>query len=213
FPNSLPEGTWKGIAALSGSWIGGSPNMFAVIETLSTPASIIGPMVIVDTVCAYTWLGLLITLVPYQEKVDKRHSADTRAIEEKSARLRMEQQSNARAPRTADIAFMIGGAFVVSQACLWIGSEFVFPLFNDVLEWHWLTDFMNAFGWGILVITAAGLLLSMTRMRTLDYCGASSLGNVGLYLMLTGYGAQANLRAIMEVPVFFGIGVMWILIH
>lgn len=212
FPDSLPQGSWKGMAGLTGSWIGGSPNMFAVIEALNTPPSIIGPLVIVDTVCAYTWLGVLIALVPHQHKIDRYHKADTRAIDEISAKLQTEHDTNARSPRIADIAFMIGVALVASQACLWAGTP-VYNFFTNVLGFEALSEIMTSFAWSILLITAVGLLLSMTPVRHLDYCGASSIGYVGLYLLLTGYGAQANLRAILEVPVFFGIGVVWIAIH
>lgn len=212
FPGSLPPDTWKGVAALSGSWIGGSPNMFAVLESVGTPANIIGPLVVVDTVLAYSWLGILIALSAYQHRIDKFHRADSRVIDEISMKLEAEQTANARAPKTADMAYMIGIAFVVSQVCLAFGG----PIYNFVTEdlgFKALGEVINAYGWAILLITAAGLLLSTTRVRHLDYCGASSLGYVGLYLLLTTYGARANLQAVLEVPMFFALGGLWLLIH
>lgn len=211
-PESLPAGTWKGVAALAGSWIGGSTNMFAVLEAVGTPPNILGPMVIVDTVLAYTWLGLLIALVPYQQRVDARHKADTRAVDVLSAHLSQEHEANARCPRTADVAFMVAVALVVSQVCLWAGKP-VFYFFDTVLGLKAMSQVVNWYAWAILLITAAGLLLSLTKVRSLDYCGASSIGTMGLYLLLTSYGARANLMAIFDVPVFFMIGFVWIVIH
>src|SRR6185437_2641872 len=49
--------TWKGGGALSASWFGGSANMLAVKEGLHTPDSVFAPMVIVDTVNTYSWMG------------------------------------------------------------------------------------------------------------------------------------------------------------
>lgn len=212
FHGALPEESWKGIAALSGSWIGGSPNMTAVIESLKTPPSLIGPLVIVDTVCAYSWLGFLIAGSQFQKRIDAFNRADSRVIDEIAARLSAEEAANSRMPRTADMAMMIAVAFVVSQLCLWLGKP-VFDFFDVTLGMKKMGEVLSSFGWGILLITAAGLLLSTTKVRNLEFCGASALGNVGLFILLTTYGAQANLRAIMEVPVFFGVGVVWILVH
>lgn len=211
-PDALPRDTWKGVAALSGSWIGGSPNMMAVIESLSTPGSIVGPLVIVDTVCAYSWLGLLIAMSAWQVRVDRMHGANTEAIDAMGAHLEQEYATHARAPKTADIALMLGLALVLSQVCLWLGVP-VFRLITETMGFKALASVINAYGWGILLITAAGLILSMTPVRRLDYCGASAIGNVGLYALLTSYGARADLRAVLEVPVFFGIGIVWIAIH
>jgi uncharacterized membrane protein len=211
-PGALPEETWKGVAALSGSWIGGSPNMFAVLESVGTPPGIIGPLVVVDTVLAYSWLGLLIALSAYQRKIDKYHKADSKMIDEISARLEAEQAEHSRAPRTADIAFMCGIAFVASQVCIWCGYP-IFDFVKNTLGLTLISEVVNSYGWSILLITAVGLGLSMTKVRHLDYCGASSLGYIGLYLLLTCYGAQANLQAVIEVPMFFALGFVWLVIH
>jgi len=212
FHNHLPEQSWKGIAALSGSWIGGSPNMTAVIESLKAPPSLIGPLVIVDTVCAYSWLGILIAGSQFQKRIDAFNRADSSVVDQIAARLKAEEAANSRMPKTADMAMMFAVAFVVSQACIWLGKP-VFSFFDVTLGMKKMGEVLSAFGWGILLITAVGLILSTTKIRNLEYCGASALGNVGLFLLLTTYGAQANLRAIAEVPVFFAVGVTWILIH
>ncbi len=211
-PGMLPEESWKGVAALSGSWIGGSPNMTAVIESVGTPPSMIGPLIVVDTVLAYSWLGLLIALSAYQKRIDHHHGADDRIIEDISNRLEAEQEAHSRAPGKADVAFMLAIAFVVSQACLFLGEP-LYYFFNDVMNWTAFSEVVNSYGWAILLITAAGLAMSTTRVRHLDFCGASSLGYIGLYLLLTTYGARANLRAVFEVPQFFALGFVWLLIH
>ena len=42
----LPEEAWKGFAALSGSWIGGTANMVAIAESVGTPDSLMGPVIV-----------------------------------------------------------------------------------------------------------------------------------------------------------------------
>lgn len=211
-PGSLPDESWKGVAALAGSWIGGGVNMTSVVESLDTPRSLLGPMIVVDTVLAYSWLGLLIALSAYQGRIDKAHGADTRVISALSATLQVEQESHARTPKTIDIALMLGLAFGLSQICVWLGGP-INDFFLNTLGFEFLKPVINAFGWAILLITAVGLLLSMTPVRKLDYCGASSLGYAGLYLLLTTYGARANLSAVTEVPIFFLMGLIWLIIH
>src|SRR4029077_8277411 len=87
FGRWLPPETWKGIGALSASWIGGSANMLAVKEGLQTPDAIFAPMVIVDTVITYSWMGILVALAPFQDRWDTWVQADRGALEDVNRRL------------------------------------------------------------------------------------------------------------------------------
>src|SRR3989338_10203814 len=48
---------WSGFGALAGSWTGGRAHMIAVKEALGTPDAVFLPMVIVDTIVPYVWMG------------------------------------------------------------------------------------------------------------------------------------------------------------
>jgi uncharacterized membrane protein len=50
FGTWLPADAWKGLGALSGSWIGGTANLVAVAESIETPEAMFGPIIVVDTV-------------------------------------------------------------------------------------------------------------------------------------------------------------------
>ena len=67
----LPPDAWKGLAALSGSWIGGSANMVAVGTSIGTPDDLFGIMIIVDTLVGYGWMGIVIFFSAYQERIDR----------------------------------------------------------------------------------------------------------------------------------------------
>ncbi|RMF63466.1 MAG: DUF819 family protein, partial [Bacteroidetes bacterium] len=65
FKGFLPEDAWQGLAALSGSWIGGTANMVAVQQHIESTAQVattvdLGPIIVVDTVVGYGWMGVLI---------------------------------------------------------------------------------------------------------------------------------------------------------
>ena len=75
FQSWLPPDAWKGLAALSGSWIGGSANFVAIAESVDAPQAVLGPAIVVDTVVAYGWMAVLLALSAWQAKFDARTGA------------------------------------------------------------------------------------------------------------------------------------------
>ena len=67
--------------------------------------------------------------------------------------------------------------------------------------------------WAVLVVVTGGLLLSFTRLRDYEKVGASGLGYTALYLLLAGIGAQADLKAVLQAPLYLAAGAVWIAIH
>lgn len=203
FGSFLPEDAWKGFAALSGSWIGGTANMVAVAESVDTPESAFGPIIVVDTVVGYGWMGVLLFFSVWQKKFDTFINANTAAIEETNARL--EEMDRDRHPITVrDGAFLIGIGMGASVLSLKLGG--VIPPLGD-------PTIISATTWAVLIVVTGGLLLSFTPLRDFEKVGASQLGYVALYLLLAGIGAQADLKAVMEAPLYLVAGALWISIH
>ena len=67
--------------------------------------------------------------------------------------------------------------------------------------------------WAVLIVVTGGLILSFTPLRKLETKGASDLGYTALYLLLAGIGARADLRAVLDAPVYLLAGAVWIAIH
>jgi uncharacterized membrane protein len=65
----------------------------------------------------------------------------------------------------------------------------------------------------VLIVVTGGLLISFTPVRQLEEVGASRVGYAALYLLLGAIGAQADLRAIVQTPLYLAAGVVWILVH
>jgi uncharacterized membrane protein len=219
-PGTLPADMWKGMATLSGSWIGGSPNMAAIAGSLGLEKSaLFGKLVVVDTVCAYTWLGILIAGVAWQERFDRFNRTDSRLAAELSERLSRRHAERSRPITMSDFITMLAVSFVVGQLCL-LAGDFVASQITGaeaaggLMKRLYLSQVMSGFGWGLLLVTFVGIGLSFTRFRELEDAGASVVGNAGLYLLLTTFGAQADLRAIQaEDGWLFAIGATWLLIH
>lgn len=202
FKQWLPPDAWKGVGALSGSWIGGSSNMMAIAEGIGTPPELLGPLIIVDTVVGYSWMGIIISLSVYQDKFDRWNRADRAALDEINARLDKLHKEKSRPIKLIDITSMLGLAFVLGLVCLKLGE--ILPPVGKVI---------TSFTWTIIIVIALGLVLSFTRVSSLEDAGASTVGYAGIYILLASIGARADLMMILEFPVFMLLGIVWILIH
>lgn len=203
FGGMLPEDAWTGFAALSGSWIGGTANMVAVAESVGTSPDAMGPVIVVDTVVGYGWMGVLIAMVGLQGRFDRRTKARTDAIEDTNRQL--EAMKSERRPMTLrDAVVMIGFGMACAVAAQRLGQRL--PAVGD-------PTIISSTTWAILIVVTGGLVLSFTRLRKLETVGASHLGYTALYLLLAGIGAQADLRAVLDAPVYLLAGAVWIAIH
>ena len=207
FGGMLPEDAWTGFAALSGSWIGGTANMVAIAESVGTSPDAMGPVIVVDTVVGYGWMGVLIALVGLQGRFDRRMKARTDVIEQTNRQL--EAMKSERRPLTLrDAIVMIGFGMACAVAAQWLGQRLGqwLPAVGD-------PTIISGTTWAILIVVTGGLVLSFTRLRKLETVGASHLGYTALYLLLAGIGAQADLRAVLDAPVYLLAGAVWIAIH
>lgn len=203
FAHWLPLDAWKGIAALSGSWIGGTANLVAVAESVGTPPNIMGPTIVVDTVVGYGWMAVLLALSARQHIWDRRIKAHTEVLAETNRRLG-ELQAHQRPVDTRAFAIIAALGFVATVVSVKTGAA---------LPTVGTPTIISHTTWAILIVVTGGLLLSLSPLRTLEEVGASKVGYVALYLVLTGIGAQADLRAIFSAPLFIAAGVFWIAIH
>ncbi len=205
FGSFLPDDAWTGFAALSGSWIGGTANMVAIAESVGTPESAFGPIIVVDTVVGYGWMGVLLVFAGWQHRFDERTGANTSAIDETNQRLQ-ELDQDRHVTTMRDAAVMIGMGMAGAVGAHLLAQTALFPPVGD-------PTIISKTTWAILIVVTGGLLLSFTRLREYEKVGASHLGYTALYLLLAGIGAQADLRAVLQAPVYLAAGAVWIAIH
>ena len=198
----LPAEAWKAAGALTGTWIGGSANLIAVGTALGLSPELQGVIIIVDTVVGYTWMGVLIALAGYQDRIDRVNGADRSVVDGVGARLAERRARSARPISIPDATLMVGLAIALTAACLWAGG--MLPPVGRVL---------NPFSWAIILLTTVALLLSLTPVSRLEEAGASTLGYAGFYLLLASVGAQGDLRKVASHPQFVLFGVIVIAVH
>ncbi len=203
FAQWLPPEGWKGLAALTGSWIGGTANMVAIAESVGTPDAIMGPIIVVDTVVGYGWMGVLLFLSAWQALFDRRLKADTSALAETN-KLLADLDTHRRPTQLRDIAIILGLGFAGAILAVQLGAAL--PVLGD-------PTIISHTTWAVLIVVTGGLLLSFTPVRNLEEAGASKVGYAALYLLLTAIGAQGNLMEVLSAPAFFFAGVLVITIH
>ncbi|HSM16928.1 MAG TPA: DUF819 family protein [Gemmatimonadales bacterium] len=199
----LPDQAWTGLAALSGSWIGGAANMMAIAQSVGTPDSILGPIIVVDTAVGYGWMGVLLFLSAFQHRFDRWSGADTTAIEETNAHL-SELQSHRHPIEVRDLAIILGLAFAAAVAAVYAGQRM--PDLGD-------PTIISKTTWAVLFVVTGALMLSLTPARKLEEAGASKLGFMALYFLIAAIGARADLHAVLQTPMFLLAGMIWMAVH
>ena len=203
FHSFLPADAWQGLATLSGSWIGGTANMLFIKDSVGASDSILGPIIVVDTVVGYGWMGILIFLSAFQKRFDTWTGADMSVLEQTNARLK--ELDTTRIPvTTPDLAYIVGFTLLMTVLAIQ-ASNYLPDLGNPVI--------ISGSTWAILLVVTVGLGLSFTPMRKLEHAGASKVGYLALYLLLTSIGARADLAAVLDAPMYMVTGAVWILIH
>lgn len=217
-PSTHLESLWKAIAALSGSWIGGSANMAAIWESLTGPdkteveKQLYSAMIAVDVCVGYSWMALLIALAAHQQKINRWLRADTTLIEEVNKRMQSVSEAQARHPATSKFLYMIALAMLVAFVCKFLGTTANASLAHQIQSPVWRSVF-GAFALTIVFVTLIGLALSFTPLAKLESYGASKLGYALLFIVLARIGAEGNLNVIRSFPAYLLMGAVWILTH
>lgn len=202
----LGDQAWRGLAALSGSWIGGGANFIAIGESVQASESIIGLMVVVDVVIANIWMAVLLLFAGREKQMDAAIGADRTSLDEVRQGVADYQAEVARPTDLASLLTMLAIAFGASTLANFVVSEGFLPDVGEIIR---------GFTWVVILVTAVGLALSFTPLRRLEGAGASAVGSVMLYLLVTTIGAKAEFSEIAK-PENTGmllVGGVWMLFH
>ncbi len=207
-----PDEVWKGMATIAGSWIGGGANQAAMQVMYEPSNKLFSAMVTVDIIVANIWMAFLLYGAGISERVDKWFKADSSAIDALRKSIESYQASISRIPTFVDITKIVAVAFVITGIGHIVG-DFVGPWIGENAPALKDLSLDSAFFWIIVTATTGGLVASFTKLRTLEGAGASKIGSLFLYILVATIGMQMDLSAFVEVPGFFAIGIVWILIH
>ncbi len=193
-----PE-AWRGFGALVGSWIGGTGNMAAVAEAVSTPPTLMGIVVLADTFIFILYFPLLFAAKNW----GKAFSKFTKVKEEDSEKVY--QAVNELKQKSTDVKYLdVLTLFGVGFVLIWV-IELIAGLLPVV------PGIFTQKTWQILILTTSGLILASTPFRKIAGTGALSMALVYTYLSMIG--AQADIGQIASAPYFMLAGIICMIVH
>lgn len=211
-PATVSGETWRGLATIAGSWIGGSANQTALKEVFNPSAEIFSQAIAVDVLTAELWLALLLFGVSKSAQIDQWMGADTSAVNEIREKIERESADNQRNPTFTDlllILFIGFGTTALAHACADVIVPFIGNNFPNLKKFS-LTS--SSF-WVISLVTLFGLILSQTPVRNIEKVGASKFGSIFLFILIATIGMKMNIITVFEKPQLFLVGIIWMLFH
>ncbi len=202
FKDIIGPDFWMGFGAIAASWTGGSANMIAVKEAMTTPDAVFLPMVIVDTIVPYVWMGIMVALVSFQPLYDKWNKSDRTILNELADKTKDASADKIQKLNFKNVILILLIAGVGSLAAQKI-SHFL-PVIKDII---------SPTAWTIIVVSTLGLILSLTKARSVAQLGSTRVGYFILYFVLTTIGAKANISNIGSSLILILSGFCLVLFH
>ena len=193
FRHALPVDGWQPLAALSGSWVGGTANMIAVKQSIGMSDSLLAMSLLTDALCYSMWVVVLFSV----------------------ARLAPAFNAWTRARSSAEIAAPVAapsGPTTPDAVLLWCGAAlFVAVASADVATRLPVSGMVSATTWTILLATFAGLVVAHTPLAR--FPGAAPISSALLVGVVAVLASQSNFDGIASAPLYLACGVTIIAIH
>ena len=204
------EATWKGLATIAGSWIGGGANQTAMLETYKYKETLFGGMILVDIVVANIWMAVILFGIGKKAKIDKWLKADSSSIDKLVLKVEDFQKKVDRKTTLTDFmvitGLVFGGVALAHFAGTYL-SEFFLDNFGKG------NTFSSQFFWMVVISTIYGLILSFTRAKKYEGAGASKIGSVFLYILVATIGMKVDIAMIFDKPLLIFVGLIWMAFH
>lgn len=210
--NHGPDAVWKGMTTVAGSWIGGSANQAAMKEVYGVGDNIFSVMVTIDVIVANIWMAVLLVLAAKSKSLDEKSGADTEAIEALKTKMLTLEKQHSRIPSLSDLMMILMFGLGVMGLAHFFADNLT-PFFIEHFPQTAKFSFHSHFFWLMVCATTMGLLLSFTPARRLEGVGASKIGSVFLYFLVASIGMKMDVTMILDTPLYFLIGFIWMLIH
>jgi uncharacterized membrane protein len=198
--DKLTVDAWKAFGSLAGSWIGGTGNMAAVTEGLDTSPEGFGLAVLGDNLVYMIWLPIMLASKSFAAGFNRLMRVDDeriRMLENIQAHAKGRQQN----VKMRHILYLL----LLGFACTWAAQNIsgMFPEIGRIL---------TTSTWKILLITAMGLLFSLTPARNIP--ASHELAMALLYIFVAKMGAQADVSGLTSSAAWFILACyIWISIH
>lgn len=198
--DKLPADIWRTFGSLAGSWIGGTGNMVAVKEGLRTSPEGFGLAVLGDNLVYMIWLPVMLGSKSLAKGFNRLMRVDEK-------RIHMLENVQPQAKNVLENFKMhhLLYLLVLGFACTWAANS----ISGKLPE---IKPIFSTSTWKILIITALGLLLSLTQARHIP--ASHEIAMALLYVFVAKTGAQADISSIKASAGWFILACyIWIAIH
>jgi uncharacterized membrane protein len=188
----VPDG-WQPLAAVSGSWMGGSANLVAVKTAIGMSDDALALALLTDAVCYSMWVAILFSLA-------KAAPAFNRWTRARSSAEYVTATVRAQGPVTGDgVLLWLGMAVLVAAGSAWLGARMP------------VSGMVSATTWSIMIATIVGLVVAHTPLSR--YPGASPISSALLMTVVAVMASQSNFEGISTAPLYLLCGVTILAIH
>ena len=188
----LPSDAWQPLAALSGSWMGGSANMVAVKQAIGMPDSLLAMSLLTDALCYSLWVALLFSIA----RLAPAFNRWTRAPERVHTVV---ESTSTETPTSDGVMLWLGLAVFAGVVSSWLGAQLP------------VSTMISATTWTILLATAIGLIAGQTPLAR--FPGASAISGALLVFIVAVLASQSNFEGIGQAPLYLLCGLTILAIH
>ena len=169
-------------------------------------------MVIVDIIVANIWMAILLIGIGKKKKIDKKFKADSSSVEELKMKMDKYSASMAKVTTLDDLIKIFGISFFgVGLSHLF--AELLTSWINTSYPSIKNTTLGSEFFWIVVTSTTIGVSLSFTRFKKLEGAGASKIGSVFIYILVTTIGMKMDIFQIFNNLNLMIIGLIWMFVH
>ncbi|MBN7822011.1 DUF819 domain-containing protein [Bowmanella yangjiangensis] len=207
-----PDEVWRGLTTIAGSWIGGGANQAAMKEIFEVGGGIFSTMVTVDIIVANLWMAVLLIMAANAKQLDAKSGADTSAIQDIIVKVEKYEAEKRRIPHLNDLVAIFAIGFGACGIAHFL-ADAIQPWMVEHAPWGEQYSLHSQFFWLVVIATTIGIALSFSPLRHLEQVGASKVGSLFVYILVTTIGLHMDVTKIAETPVFFVLGIIWMLVH
>ncbi|MGN6236128.1 DUF819 family protein [Dyella sp.] len=184
---------WHPLAALSGSWVGGTANMIGVKQAIGMSDPHLAMSLLTDAVCYSMWVVVLFSVARLAPAFNR--------------------WTRARSSGELEVAEVApSGPTVPENVLLWLGAALLATtLARVVAGWLPTSEMVSAGTWTILLSTLAGLAVAHTPVAR--FPGAGSISGAMLIFVVAMLASQSNFHGLGEAPLYILCGVTVIALH
>ncbi len=206
------DATWRGLATIAGSWIGGGANQTAMKEVFNVSDSIFSAIIAIDVLTYSVWFAILLYGAGINDKLNKFLKADTTSLEEVQKTLDNNVSNKLDLSNKNDLMKLLAVGFGVTALAHFF-ADIIAPFFQNNFPETAKFSLTSNFFWMVIIATTGGLILSFTKYRSLEAKGASKIGSLFLYILIATIGMKMEILGFFQNFDLLLITSIWITFH